>query len=253
MFKTVRTPVANLYRSHTFMSDQVTQALMGETVEILDSHESWFKVHQWDNYESWIHGFYLMDVENCSADRYFFNRHTSQLVCEDGKEIYLPFGVKLPIQHIDESTVTVLLPWGDTGKCILPTKENVENWVASLIVNARKFNGVQYQWGGVSTFGCDCSGFVQTIFKSVGIKLPRDSHQQFDENLKIDMLDVTRGDLIFFGNKDTIDHVAISLGNSRIIHCSGFVKEESLNSSDSDYNGPLMGKFHAAMSVKALR
>ena len=46
MFKTIRTPVANLYRSHTFMSDQVTQALMGETVEILDSHESWFKIHQ---------------------------------------------------------------------------------------------------------------------------------------------------------------------------------------------------------------
>ena len=252
MFKTVRTPVANLYRSHTFMSDQVTQALMGETVEILDSHESWFKIHQWDNYESWIHGFYLMDVDNCSADRYLFNRHTSQLVCEDGKEIYLPFGVKLPIQHIDESTVTVLLPWGDTGKCILPTNENVENWVASLIVNARKFNGVQYQWGGISTFGCDCSGFVQTIFKSVGIKLPRDSNQQFDSRQKNDTDDVTKGNLLFFAENDKINHVAISLGESKIIHCSGFVKEESLKSTDSDYNAKLNTKFYGAISVKGL-
>ena len=87
MQKTVRTPVANLYRSHTFMSDQVTQALMGETVEVLDSHETWFKVRQWDNYESWIHGFYLMDVDDTPADTYFFDRHTSQLICDDGSEI----------------------------------------------------------------------------------------------------------------------------------------------------------------------
>ena len=253
MHKTVRTPVANLYRSHTFMSDQVTQALMGETVEVLDSHETWFKVRQWDNYESWIHSFYIMDVDENSADRFFFDRHTNQLICEDGREIYLPFGVELPIHQKNENAVTVLLPWGDFGKCMLPPKKNIENWVEHLIMNARKFNGVQYQWGGISTFGCDCSGFVQTIFKSVGIEIPRDSHQQFDENQKIDLKDVQRGDLIFFAEKEKIDHVAISLGDSRIIHCSGFVKEESLNSSDSDYNNQLKRKIYSAISVIGLR
>ena len=43
MYKTVRTPLANLYSTHSFMSDQVTQALMGEKVEILDNYESWYK------------------------------------------------------------------------------------------------------------------------------------------------------------------------------------------------------------------
>ena len=84
MNKTVRTPVANLYGSHSFMSDQVTQALMGETVQILDSHESWFKVRQWDGYESWINGFYLMNPIENSQEKYFFDRHTSQLICDDG-------------------------------------------------------------------------------------------------------------------------------------------------------------------------
>ena len=252
MHKTVRTPVANLYRSHSFMSDQVTQALMGETVEVLDSHESWFKVRQWDDYESWIHEFYLMDMGHSYGDTYFFDRHTNQLICDDGSEIYLPFGVELPIEQIDESSVTVWLPWGDWGKYVLPPKKDFKNQVERLIVNARKFNGVQYQWGGISTFGCDCSGFVQTIFKSVGVKLPRDSHQQFDEGQKIDIDVVVKGDLLFFAENDKIDHVAISLGDSRIIHCSGFVKEESLNSSDSDYNVKLMNKFYAAMSAKGL-
>ena len=252
MHKTVRTPVANLYRNHSFMSDQVTQALMGEMVEVLDSHESWFKVRQWDNYESWIHGFYLMDMSDSYGEMYFFDRHTSQLICDDESEIYLPFGVALPIEQMDESLVTVWLPWGDWGKYILPPKKNFENQVERLIVNARKFNGVQYQWGGISTFGCDCSGFVQTIFKSVGVKLPRDSHQQFGEGQKIGRDVVVKGDLLFFAENDNIDHVAISLGDSRIIHCSGFVKEESLNSSDSDYNAKLMRKFYVAMSANGL-
>ena len=252
MHKTVRTPVANLYRSHSFMSDQVTQALMGETVEILDTHESWFKVRQWDDYESWINGFYLMDAGHSSLDTYFFDRHTSQLICDDGSEIYLPFGVELPIEQRNENIVTLLLPWGSRGELVLPPEKKFENRVEELIVNARKFNGVQYQWGGISTFGCDCSGFVQTIFKSVGIKLPRDSNQQFDSSQKNDTDDVTKGNLLFFAENDKIDHVAISLGESKIIHCSGFVKEESLKSTDSDYNAKLNTNFYGAMSVKGL-
>ena len=252
MHKTVRTPVANLYRSHSFISDQVTQALMGEMVEILDSHNSWFKVRQWDDYESWIHEFYLMDMDQGYGDTYFFDRHTNQLIGADGSEFYLPFGVMLPIGQMDGSSVTVCFPWGDWGKYVLPPKKNFENQVERLIVNARKFNGVQYQWGGISTFGCDCSGLVQTIFKSVGVKLPRDSHQQFDAGKQIEIDAVVKGALLFFAENDKIDHVAISLGESRIIHCSGFVKEESLNPSDLDFNAKLMSKFYAAMSVNGL-
>ena len=252
MHKTVRTPVANLYRSHSFMSDQVTQALMGETVQILDTHESWFKIRQWDGYESWINSFYLMDTSTKSLEKYFFDRHTSQLICDDGTEIYLPFGVELPVEEINQKKMTVSLPWGNRGELVLPREQNFENKVQELIVNARKFNGVQYQWGGISTFGCDCSGFVQTVFKSIGIKLARDSYQQFDENKKIDMDGVARGDLLFFAERDKIDHVAISLGESKIIHCSGFVKEESLKSTDSDYNAKLNTQFYGAMSIEGL-
>jgi hypothetical protein len=226
---------------------------MGETVEILDAHESWFKVRQWDDYESWIKGFYLMDAGHSSLDTYFFDRHTSQLICDDGSEIYLPFGVELPIERRDENSITVLLPWGDRGECVLPPKKNLGSKVEQLVANAQKFNGVQYQWGGISTFGCDCSGFVQNIFKSVDVKLPRDSHQQFYAHNKIEMESVGKGDLLFFAEKDNINHVAISLGASQIIHCSGFVKEESLKSTASDYNEKLSAQFYAAMSVEGLK
>jgi len=253
MQKTVRTPVANLYRTHTFMSDQVSQALMGEVVDVLDKFESWYKIHQWDGYESWIHNFYLMDVVDSSADTYYFDRHTSQIICEDGKEIYIPFGVALPVEEMSGDFVKVKLPWGEIGKCFISSHPLNDDLADCIIANARKFNGVQYQWGGVTTFGCDCSGFVQTIFKSVGIKLPRDSHEQFDEKMRIKLEDAVHGDLLFFADKDKIDHVGISLGDSRIIHCSGFVREESLASLDKVFNKSLLGKFYMAMSMKALR
>jgi len=253
MQKTVRTPVANLYGNHSFMSDQVSQALMGEVVDVLDSFESWYRIHQWDGYESWIHEFYLVDSIENLADTYFFDRHTSQLICEDGKEIYIPFGVTLPVLEMYEDTVKVQFPWGEVGKCFLPPNQLNDNLTDCIIANARKFNGVQYQWGGISTFGCDCSGFVQTIFKSVGTKLARDSHVQFDALKKIELVDAVDGDLLFFVENDKINHVGISLGNSRIIHCSGFVKEESLSSNDKDFNKSLLSKFYMAMSTKSLR
>ena len=56
----------------------------------------------------------------------------------------------------------------------------------------------------------------------------------------------------FFAENDKIDHVAISLGESKIIHCSGFVKEESLKSTDSDYNMKLNTKFYGAISIEEL-
>ena len=58
--------------------------------------------------------------------------------------------------------------------------------------------------------------------------------------------------LLFFAENDKIDHVAISLGKSKIIHCSGFVKEESLKSTDSDYNMKLNTKFYGAISIEEL-
>ena len=38
--------------------------------------------------------------------------------------------------------------------------------------------GVPYLWGGNSSKANDCSGFTQTVFKTLGIQLPRDARQQ---------------------------------------------------------------------------
>ena len=55
-------PVADVYKNHTFTSEVVTQALMYEKVTILDTHDNWSRIEQWDSYQGWINNFYLSEI-----------------------------------------------------------------------------------------------------------------------------------------------------------------------------------------------
>lgn len=93
---------------------------------------------------------------------------------------------------------------------------------AEIAAYAQKFVGNPYVWGGTSlTNGADCSGFVQTIFKQFGYKLPRQSREQATVGKKVSESDLKPGDLIFFANnKNVVNHVAIYIGNSKIVHAA---------------------------------
>ena len=55
----VKTRVANLYKKPSFVSELVTQALINESMLILEKSDNWYKVKQWDDYEAWVHNFYI--------------------------------------------------------------------------------------------------------------------------------------------------------------------------------------------------
>jgi hypothetical protein len=87
-----------------------------------------------------------------------------------------------------------------------------------------------YLWGGRTPLGVDCSGFVQVIYKLMGIDLSRDTWQQAQEGKPVEKFkDSQPGDLAFFDNKEDIVHVGILLGEEKIIHASGKVKIDSIN------------------------
>ena len=82
--------------------------------------------------------------------------------------------------------------------------------------------GVPYLWGGTSVNGIDCSGLAQLLHRWIGITIPRDADMQYDAGRKIEP-PFQPGDLLFFGEKGekrTITHVGISLGEWRIVHSS---------------------------------
>lgn len=100
--------------------------------------------------------------------------------------------------------------------------QGVSNIRVDLVEYAKQFLGNPYVWGGTSlTNGCDCSGFVMSVFKNYGISLSHHSGTQATEGTKISEAELQPGDLIFYGNKKgKINHVAIYIGGGQIIHAS---------------------------------
>ena len=86
---------------------------------------------------------------------------------------------------------------------------------------AKEFIGNPYVWGGTSlTKGADCSGFVMSVFKKYGVKLPRNSRSQANSGTTIKVSEAKPGDLIFYAKGKTINHVAIYIGNGQVVHAS---------------------------------
>lgn len=110
--------------------------------------------------------------------------------------------------------------------------------IDALLQTARSYYGVPYRTGGVSHSGMDCSGFTQTSFNAIGVKLPRVSRDQATVGTPVRKAELQPGDLVFFatGTPGRINHVGIVTDSSnpndvRFIHASSSrgIMETTLN------------------------
>ena len=81
---------------------------------------------------------------------------------------------------------------------------------------AQQFVGNPYRYGGTSlTKGADCSGFTQSVYKKFGYSIPRTSSSQRSAGKSVSWSQRKAGDLICYSG-----HVAIYIGNNKIVHAS---------------------------------
>ena len=108
--------------------------------------------------------------------------------------------------------------------------------LSSLVQTAFAYRGSRYVYGGMSSRGFDCSGFVKYLYAGLGIKLPRDSRSQYSQaGTFVSRASLQPGDLIFFSGtyRRGISHVGVYVGNDRFIHAStprSGVRVDSLSS-----------------------
>ncbi len=89
----------------------------------------------------------------------------------------------------------------------------------AIVAYAKQFIGNPYVWGGTSlTKGADCSGFVKSVYAHFGISLTRTSASQAGCGTPIAISKLKTGDLVFYARGSRIYHVAIYIGNGKIIH-----------------------------------
>lgn len=98
----------------------------------------------------------------------------------------------------------------------VPYNEIISNQVINY---ALQFVGNPYVYGGNSlTNGTDCSGFTKLIYANYGVQLYRSARDQSYNGTRVGLSNIMPGDLVFSGYNGVIGHVAIYIGDNKIVH-----------------------------------
>lgn len=94
------------------------------------------------------------------------------------------------------------------------------------IALAKKYLGVKYTWGGTNAgTGFDCSGLLQTVWGSLGVKIPRTTYDQWDAGKAVGENALKPGDAVFFTGADPMNgkpgHVGLYIGGGKFIEAPG--------------------------------
>ncbi|AYA99792.1 C40 family peptidase [Lachnoanaerobaculum umeaense] len=115
-------------------------------------------------------------------------------------------------------------------------KEKVSR--TALVAYAKQFVGNPYVFGGTSlTNGADCSGFVMRVYEKFDISTGRNTKQQANNSREISIDAVQPGDLIFYGSGGEISHVAIYMGDGRVVHAAN--SKSGIITSSMTYRTPI--------------
>lgn len=226
-------------------SEMVSQALFGETVTALMAHADYTLVRTADGYEGWALTAHLgpVSTETLLRERTvtdaFAQVFTTRAPDDKALTILtrLSMGSRVQVLESGFEITRIVLPKasalgadiGYVATTCLESLQDVDRTPWQVVHHcANQLLGTPYLWGGTSSFGIDCSGFIQRVFGMAGIRLPRDAYQQAQSPLGERTLDTetpTAMDLAFFlGREDPrqrgITHVGVARDSDHFYHSS---------------------------------
>jgi gamma-D-glutamyl-L-lysine dipeptidyl-peptidase len=195
-----------------------TQALYGQQVVVLARSGGWAKVAVVDEpdpqnvqgYPGWLPVSQLAPDFDRSGKPAVVLARTGTLRVH-GRTLRLSYGTTLPSLaggHV--RTPDGIGTLTGTAVPLRPTN-------ASIIAQARRFLGTHYLWGGLSSWGFDCSGIIWDVYRAHGLTIPRDADPQRHHGRPIARDALQPGDLLFFGSPTYAEHDAIYLGNDQML------------------------------------
>jgi gamma-D-glutamyl-L-lysine dipeptidyl-peptidase len=226
---------------------QVSQLLHGHVAKVMERQGLWLHVKGADGYPGWVHQGYVVTVPD-----------TDESLANTGWDDPRPLSLGCTVR--DEHGATRKLPLGALitdgedrfGGLAMTLEERRNSFPCaadSITASAMTFfEGTSYEWGGVTPWGCDCSGLVSSSFQLHGVKVPRDAWMQAMTGEPVEsMRDLRPADLLFFSDEPEgkITHVAISLGETRVVHLAlgrGGYAVDDLASRD-EYTSLLVKRF----------
>jgi gamma-D-glutamyl-L-lysine dipeptidyl-peptidase len=230
-----RSTIAPLHATPAVRAEQVSQMVLGETAAVLGDDGSWLRVRTLaDSYVGWVHRGYVV---RCAVDAALaWSREASgwsegAQVAASGASRRLPLRSRVVVED-----GRVRLPDGTAATVLQGVVRPLEVVRRAAVLDsperwaARAFAGAPYEWGGITEFGVDCSGLVQTTFAARGVSLPRDSSDQAGIGTAVALDQVQPGDLLFFSETgESITHVAFAGAGGTLVHstiaCGGVVEE----------------------------
>ncbi|MEN3043505.1 MAG: C40 family peptidase [Fervidobacterium sp.] len=242
-FGIIKYPVVDMRAEPKFRSERIHQMVFGESVEIKGEIENEY-IYACD-----------LRLNYCG----YLNKNCVWTLSKNEYEEFIKLDiikVKKPFCKTD-GWITYMLPIGsriytDTRVCYLPNGKIFQlvddpslelNDIVNLSVN---FIGVPYLWGGTSSYGFDCSGFVNRLYDALNINIPRDAHQQ-EESLEC-VRQPEPGDLLFMEG-----HVMLYIGDNKVIHANGHDMCVSITDLDKeDYGRYLKNKIRKVCTVSKI-
>jgi cell wall-associated NlpC family hydrolase len=211
----------------------LSQLLFAEPVLVRSERDGWSEVlAPWQpssgdelGYPGWVPSSHLGELPTSATDPVAVTVPTAPLLAEPG--------TGAPVMTLSFGTVLASVEQTD-GYTRVATPDGGSGWLANDVLRSvaepstpedrlrlgSQFLGLEYLWGGTSAYGLDCSGLTHTVSRVLGLRIPRDAHDQADTLESVPIDDVRPGDLYFFARPGKEVHHVGFVSATGMLHAS---------------------------------